>query len=280
MQVIYQVENQMKKISCFAIVCACLAICGNADAAHRNRAFRGEVLRGLDSGRVNYSTRSAVPCDTPTIDATAASYAGAYGELGQEVFYDESPAKNEDYNIYVPTPMYVRMGGGLNIAGATKKARVGNEKHESRNSWNVLIGLGWNMSSYVRTEITFQESSFGFKGIDARADYHTLNGMLYFDFARRYVHHGDITYRRTFVPFMGIGAGIGEYEFAGPDGAGGFLVVAPRLELGMNFMLNDMIGLDLAYQYQMNMGHGFGWNTSRNGVDNIGNVVATIRVNF
>ena len=116
--------------------------------------------------------------------------------------------------------MYVRMGGGLNIAGATKKARVGNEKHESRNSWNVLIGLGWNMSSYVRTEIAFQESSFGFKGIDARADYHTLNGMLYFDFARRYVHHGDITYRRTFVPFMGIGAGIGEYEFAVFDFAG------------------------------------------------------------
>lgn len=263
----------MKKISCFVILCAGLAVCGSADAANRNRAFRGEVSKGLTQNRmVSYGSR--------TINATASSYAGAYGELGQEVFYDESPAKNEDYSIFIPTTMYVRMGGGLNISGATKKARVDGERHASKDSWNVLLGLGWNMSSYVRTEIDFQESMFGFKGVDASADYHTLNGMLYFDFARRYVQSGDITYRRSFVPFMGIGAGIGEYKFSGAGGAGGFLVVAPRLELGMNFMLNDMIGLDVAYQYQMNIGHGFGWNTSRSGVDNVGNVMATIRVNF
>lgn len=281
MQVIYQVENQMKKISCFAIACVCLAVCGNADAARRGRAFRGEVLRGLNSGRSEYNTRSSVPCDTSKIDATAASYAGVYGELGQEVLYDESPAKNENYNLYVPTSMYVRMGGGLNISGATKKARFGTEKHAAKNSWNALIGLGWNMSSYVRTEIAFQQSEFKFKDLsDLSADYSTLNGMLYFDFARRYVQHGDITYRRTFVPFMGVGAGIGEYKFSGTGGADGFVVVVPRLELGMNFMFNDMIGLDIAYQYQMNIGHGFGWNTSRSGVDNVGNVMATIRVNF
>lgn len=264
----------MKKISYFAIICAGLAVCGNADAARRGDTFRGEILNGLNTRRAVTYTQ------TKTVDATAASYAGAYGEMGQEVLYDESPAKNEDYNMFIPTTMYVRMGGGLNISGATKKARVGAEKYESSKSWNVLIGLGWNMSSYVRTEIAFQESNFGFKDLSGAADFHTLNGMLYFDFARRYVHTGDITYRRTFVPFMGIGAGIGEYEFSGAGGAGGFLVVAPRLELGMNFMLNDMIGLDVAYQYQMNIGHGFGWNTSRSGVDNIGNVMATIRVNF
>ena len=263
----------MKKISFFAIVCAGLALAGNADAASSRRAFRHEVLSGLKPNQtVTYNQKN--------LDATAASYAGVYGELGQEVMYDEIPATNEDYNLFIPTSMYVRMGGGLNIAGATKKARMGNEKHESKNSWSALIGLGWNMSSYVRTEIAFQESSFEFKGVDASADYHTLNGMLYFDFARRYVQSGDITYRRTFVPFMGIGAGIGEYKFAGDAGADGFLVVAPRLELGMNFMFNDMIGLDIAYQYQMNISHGFGWNTSRSGVDNIGNVMATIRANF
>ncbi len=273
----------MKKISYFVVAFMCFAICGNADAARRGDAFRGEVLKGLNTNRVvkNNGSRNSGQYNTVGVDATAASYAGAYGELGQEVFYDESPAKNEDYNIFVPTTMYVRMGGGLNISGATKKARFDGERHDSKGSWNVLLGLGWNMSSYVRTEIAFQQSTFEFKDLsNLSADYHTLNGMLYFDFARRYVHSGDITYRRTFVPFMGIGAGIGTYDFTGANGAGGFLVVAPRLELGMNFMLNDMIGLDIAYQYQMNIGHGFGWNTSRSGVDNVGNVMATIRVNF
>ncbi len=271
----------MKKISYFTPICLGLLVCAPTFAASRSGRFRSEVLNGLNVIRVQNVDGSNVQSQPNAIDVTAASYAGAYGEMGQEVLYDESPAANaDDYKIFVPTTMYVRMGGGLNISGATKKARVGHEKYESKNSWNTTIGLGWNMSSYVRTEIAFQESTFGFKDLSASADYHTLNGMLYFDFARRYVQTGDITYRRTFVPFMGIGAGIGEYEFSGTGGAGGFLVVAPRLELGMNFMLNDMIGLDVAYQYQMNIGHGFGWNTSRSGVDNVGNVMATIRVNF
>lgn len=265
----------MKKISYFMVVCAALAVVCDANAASRGTVFRGEVLKGLNpDGAPNYRSKR--------IDATAASYAGAYGELGQEVFYDKSPAKDSDaYDMFIPTTMYVRMGGGINIPAATKKARFGGEKYTSKNSWNVLLGLGWNMSSYVRTEIAFQESNFEFKDLtDLSADYHTLNGMLYFDFARRYVQTGDITYRRTFVPFMGIGAGIGTYNFSGDNGADGFLVVAPRLELGMNFMLNDVIGLDVAYQYQMNIGHGFGWDTSRSGVDNVSNVMATIRVNF
>lgn len=271
----------MKKISCFMTLCIGVAVCADANAGRANR-FKTEVLNGLPVVRT-VPTYDAPTNDSGimTVDATAASYAGAYGELGQEVFYDESPANAEDYKIFIPTTMYVRMGGGLNIAGATKRARVDGERYKSKNSWSALIGLGWNMSSYVRTEIAFQQSTFEFKDLpDMSADYHTINGMLYFDFARRYVQTGDITYRRTFVPFMGIGAGIGEYEFSGDTGAGGFVVVAPRLELGMNFMLNDMIGLDIAYQYQMNIGHGFGWRTTRSGVDNMGNIMATFRVNF
>jgi hypothetical protein len=272
----------MKKISYFAMACACLAICGGADAAGRNRTFRGEVLNGLDGFRTSGNSGRTVTYSPRAIDATAASYAGAYGELGQEVMYDVEPAdESQEYKIFIPTSMYLRMGGGLNIAATTKKARFNDERHESKNSWNVLLGLGWNMSSYVRTELAFQQSAFKFKDLSGMtADHSTFNGMLYFDFARRYVHSGDVTYRRTFVPFMGIGAGIGGYEFSGKGGSGGFLVVAPRLELGMNFMLSDMIGFDIAYQYQMNMGHGFGWNTSRSGVDNIGNIMATIRMNF
>ena len=272
----------MKKISCFMGLCAGVAVCASAYGAGRSNRFRNEVLNGLNTVRVQKTYVPSSNYVQTDVDATAASYAGAYGELGQEVLYDVEPAKaTDDYKLFIPTSMYVRAGGGLNIGGATKKARFDDETHRAKDSWSVLIGLGWNMSSYVRTEIAFQESSFEFKDLhNMSADYHTLNGMLYFDFARRYVQSGDITYRRTFVPFMGIGVGLGEYAFSGDNGADGFLVVVPRLELGINFMLNDLIGLDIAYQYQMNIGHGFGWNTSRSGVDNIGNIMATIRVNF
>lgn len=261
----------MKNIYRLTVLCVGICACAAANAAGRSGRFRGEVRDGLDVGAQYNSKR---------VDATSASYAGAYGQMGQEVLYNVKPAASYD-KIFIPTTMYVRMGGGINISGATKKARFNGETYKSKDSWNVLIGLGWNMSSYVRTELAFQQSGFKFKDLpDMSADYHTINGMLYFDFARRYVQAGDITYRRTFVPFMGIGAGIGKYDFSGANGAGGFLVVAPRAELGMNFMLNDMIGLDIAYQYQMNIGHGFGWNTTRSGVDGVSNIMATIRVNF
>ena len=45
-------------------------------------------------------------------------------------------------------------------------------------------------------------------------------------------------------------------------------------------MLNDLIGIDIMYQYQMMIGNGFGWNVRAGGVDNISNVMASFRVNF
>ena len=104
--------------------------------------------------------------------------------------------------------------------------------------------------------------------------------MLYFDFARRYVQTGDITRRRHFVPFMGIGAGAGAYKFDGPGGADGFVIAAPRAVVGFNIMLTDLIGVDIMYQYQMMIGNGFGWNVRAGGVDNISNLMASFRVNF
>jgi hypothetical protein len=113
-----------------------------------------------------------------------------------------------------------------------------------------------------------------------RATYNTIGGMLYFDLARRYIQSGDITYRRSFVPFIGIGAGIGAYEFQGASGADGMVIAAPRATLGFNVMFNDLIGIDIAYQYQLMIGNGFGWGTSDGGASNISNLMATIRANF
>jgi hypothetical protein len=257
----------MKIKYCFATLCACV-ISLNVMAADRDSRFKREVQDGLYGGGSLYRT-------------TNVAYGNGYGELAQEVFYDVPSSDGEDYELFIPTKMYVRMGGGMNIGALTKSARVGHKKHESRGSWNTLIGLGWNMSSYVRTEVAFQESTFKFDGLsDLYANYHMLNGMLYFDFARRYIQSGDITYRRTFVPFMGVGLGLGAYDFAGTHGANGAVLAAPRMELGMNFMLTDLLGIDIAYQHQLLIGHGFGWSTRRIGVDNVGNIMATIRMNF
>lgn len=274
----------MKKVSYFLLAIVIGAFCTDVNA----RSLTGEIRSGLKNYSGHSSSRSRSHVSTQTTSALVyqpltAENAGP-GELGHEVFYDEKPVEydeDEDFRLFIPTSMYMRMGGGMNLGFATKKARVGDEKYPSKDSWNLLVGLGWNMSSYVRTEIEFQRSSFGFRDLAGEnAYYNMINGMVYFDLARRYVQNGDVTYRRTIVPFMGFGAGIGMYDFKGGAGASGMTLPIPRAELGVNFMLTDMIGLDIYYQYQMLIEHGFGWNTTRSGVDNISNIMATFRVNF
>lgn len=257
----------MKKISYFILFVVILSsVSAYAYSDTENVRFCEEVEEGLDvvSARLNIN----MPDNAP-------------GALGQEVYLTEGTAYTENITMFVPTSMYVRMGAGLNLGFASDKASFNGEEHESSGSWNTQIGLGWNLSSYVRTEIDFQESTFSFSDLnDMQAEYRTLGGMLYFDFARRYIQTGDITYRRTFVPFMGLGAGVGQYQFNGIGGADGFVIATPRAVLGFNIMFNDLIGLDIFYQYQMMIGNGFGWNVRAGGVDNVSNIMASFRFNF
>lgn len=254
----------MKKISYIGILIALITT--PALAEYSDELFQAEILEGLDlvGARANVDEPDSAP-----------------GELGLEVYQTADAGYNADIKMFIPTPMYMRAGGGLNLPFATDKAKVGDKEYSSSGSWTTQIGLGWNLSSYVRTEIDFQESTFNFSEIDdAQASYQTVGGMLYFDFARRYVQTGDITYRRRFVPFMGLGAAAGLYKFDGAGGADGFVIAAPRATLGFNVMLNDLIGIDIMYQYQMMIGNGFGWNVRAGGVDNISNIMASFRVNF
>lgn len=254
----------MKKISVLAIL---MTTFGANAATYDADKFRSEILTGVDM----IGARTTI-AETPI---------AAPGELGREVYEIAGAMNPDDIQMHIPTSMYVRMGGGLNLGFATDKAAFGGAEFESSGSYTTQIGLGWNLSSYVRTEIDFQESLFKFSDLDARqATYQTVGGMLYFDFARRYVQTGDITRRRTFVPFMGIGAGLGVYDFEGMGGADGFVIAAPRATLGFNIMFTDLIGVDVAYQYQMMIGNGFGWDVRAGGVDNISNIMASIRVNF
>lgn len=286
----------MKKVSYFLLGMVACAFVADADA----KSLTSEIRRGL-GGASGYSSARTTSRATrtqrhaPSYNSTNTTDVVVYeisdtivdadaGEMGREVFYDEKPVQydeGEELRLFIPTSMYMRAGAGMNLGFATKKARVGNETYPAKDSWNMLFGLGWNMSSYVRTELEFQRSVFRFDELaDEKAYYNMINGMLYFDLARRYVQDGDITYRRTIVPFMGFGAGIGMYDFKGGAGASGLTVPVPRAELGLNFMLTDMIGIDIYYQYQLLVERGFGWNTTKHSADSVSNVMLTFRMNF
>lgn len=203
------------------------------------------------------------------------------GEMGREVYGVSQDESAGVWDMFVPTSAYVRLGGGMVFDVASSKASVGDAKYKSSDSYTYQFGLGWNMSSYVRSEISFQNIIFGFSHLpDAHATYQQGNLMLYFDLARRYVETGDVTRLRRFVPFIGFGAGMGYYEFEGANGSNGCAFAAPRGEVGFNIMLTDLIGLDFAYQYQMMHNRGFGWNNDGRDKSHISNVVASFRFNF
>lgn len=229
--------------------------------------FVREVSRGVDV--------VAAPRVAPSVIDDAP------GTLGAEVYETVGAVEGTDMRIFIPTSMYMRMGGGLNLGFASSRATYLGKEYESSGSYTTQIGLGWNLSSYVRTELDFQTTTLKFSDVDNMdANYQTFGGMLYFDLARRYIQMGDITHRRTFVPFMGVGAAFGAYRFNGENGADGAVLAVPRAVLGFNVMFNDLIGMDVYYQYNMMIGNGFGWNAPRGGVDGISNIMASFRMNF
>lgn len=264
----------MKRISYLGLAIALLCS-GYAFAGEEDARFKAEVLEGLDivSARLN---ADIVPDSAP-------------GALGEEVYMVEGAVNNTNTRMFIPTTMYVRMGAGYGLPFATDKAEfkvdsVGDMTLKTKDSWSTQIGLGLNFSSFVRGELDFQAATFNFdfdiEKVKLSANYQSAGAMLYFDFARRYIQTGDITYRRRFVPFMGIGAGVGQYAFETDYGANGFFFAAPRAALGFNVMLTDLIGIDVMYQYQMMLGNGFGWGTNLDSVNNISNIMVSVRANF
>ena len=255
----------MRKISYFGILAIILP--SVAMAGYSDKQFKAEVGEGLDliSARANVDV---IPDVAP-------------GELGADVYQTVGAVNNPDIRMFIPTTMYVRAGAGLNLGFATDQAKFNNHKYKSSGSWSTQIGLGWNLSSFVRGEFDFQESTFEFSDLDdVQATYHTVGTMLYFDLARRYVQTGDVTRRSTFVPFIGVGAGLGQYQFEGARGADGFVIAAPRAAAGFNIMLTDLIGVGVMYQYRLMIGDGFGWDTRHGGANSISDVMASFRVNF
>lgn len=264
-KVIITGESFMRKISLLGLFCAAFVVCNDA-SAYDNERFRQEVLEGADvhAAKITVDTKE----DTPI------------GELGMDVYQTKNEMSDSNLRIYIPTDMYVRGGIGTNLGFLSDPAGIADKKVDLSGGWSTQIGLGWNMYSYVRTELDFQVQNFGFSDLpDARATAHNFGGTLYFDFARRYITTGDVIRRRTVVPFMGLGTGIGNYKFDGAKGASGSFV-APRGILGLNIMLTDLVGVDLSYQYQMFIGNGLGWNIRPGGVQNLSDFMISFRMNF
>ena len=79
---------------------------------------------------------------------------------------------------------------------------------------------------------------------------------------------------------MGIGAGFGTFDYQGYDGKDGLMIATPQVALGINFMLTDLIGIDVMYQYKMLVSNGFGWGAETLDINNISNIMTSIRMNF
>lgn len=296
----------MKKL----FYCSLFAVCSFlvASAAHAQRGyddprFIWEITQGLD----------IVASQTIVIQDN--DYAG--GALGREIYSasdlnNDCPAKGDknncckkkaptdtckdnNYELYIPTDMYIRMGAGYNIGFLTSDANYGgmdNATASSDGTWGLQFGLGWNISPFVRGEMDVQIRNFRFENApwsayDLRARSQSVGANLYFDIIRRYERFGDITERNRFVPFIGFGLSVGAIDF---DDAGvipiGFAdgnrsaFFAPRAVAGVSFALTNLVNLDLAYQYEMMISKGFGWQTKSGRNASISDLILTLRVNF
>ncbi|MCL2338723.1 MAG: hypothetical protein FWC51_02085 [Proteobacteria bacterium] len=289
----------MKKVALCAVFVAlfaspamavCTTGCVVPTTTARDVNFKSEVAEGLDvtAARANAGIFAKAP---------------APGQLGAEVYITADAAKQNDYQIYIPPEMYVRGGGGYTLGFLSGHARSGFGTADISDGYAVIAGLGWNISSFARAEIGFQHDTLHFNGVDAwavdpanlRAVSNAGYAMWYFDLRRRFVPAGDIIRRRTIVPYIGLGVVGGEigvddtraYTNGSPPAitwmtGSDSLFVAPRAEVGLNIMLTDFWGIDIAYQYQYYFtNNGFGWGDLpglyRTGQSNI---MASLRVNF
>jgi opacity protein-like surface antigen len=271
----------MKKYILYAIP---FILCAQgAYAVHHPAKFKREVLDGLDI----HSARHESPRESE-----------APGALGREVYQTMGAGESEDYAAYMPTSMYVRGGGGYTIGFLSGHAGSPSGAAEVRDGYSVQIGLGWNLSKIARAELDFQFNKFRFdkdtewalEPTDLSASATEIAGIVYFDLRKRYIATGDIVRRRTVVPFVGLGVGVGRFAFnnalsdIGPgiwlEGRNGTFI-APQAAAGINFGITETLGLDLMYQYQMYVTRGFGWGPNLpNSGTSVSNIIASLRFNF
>jgi len=232
-----------------------------AFARYDNVRFTKEIKEGLDILNAHQDD---------DIDREA-EYAA--GELGKDVYGKIGSKEYDGTAVYIPTSMYLRGGAGLTLGAISNKI----DGSEMSDGYLLQLGLGWNLSSYTRVEIDLQNKNVRFKDFDEFGKIREIAGNLYFDLARRIVRNGDITIRRTFMPFIGFGIGTGTSIFDNSDGTK--LFVRPRGILGISLALTPLWNIDLSYQYSYMLTPNLGWNDSK-WTHGFSDIMASVRINF
>ena len=112
----------MKKISVLALL---MTTIGANAATYDADKFRSEILTGVDMIGAR-ATVNEIPISAP-------------GELGREVYEITGAINPDDIQMYIPTSMYVRMGGGLNLGFATSRAIFDGNEFESSGSYTTRL---------------------------------------------------------------------------------------------------------------------------------------------
>jgi hypothetical protein len=200
------------------------------------------------------------------------------GSLGRAVY----TAKVEDIglDIFVPTDNYLRLGAAMNFGAASSSMKIDGKDARYDIGISELFGFGWNLSSFIRSEIGWTHNNMKFENSDA--DFDMFNGTIYFDIRRRYVLQGDVTYRRKLVPFVGFGAGTGYASFGqGETYPGGDAFVYSGFgALGISFVFSDISALDLMIKHEyFSSAHRLGWEGDSKKFGNTG-VSLSLRTGF
>jgi hypothetical protein len=206
--------------------------------AKKYDAFTAEAKKGLDYVAVKYKGDSAD------------------GDLGRTVYTEKV---REDYDIFIPTTNYVRLGVAANIGLVSTSLVLNGEDKKYDFGLAENLGIGWNLYSFIRTEIDWGHSYVRYDGGSANFD--MLRTRIYFDLMRRYVLSGDVYYRRRIVPYIGVGGGAGWADFGNSGNGQGHdsLAYGGNAELGISFAFSDTNAIDLAAGYEYLFGSGFGW---------------------
>jgi hypothetical protein len=221
------------------IVSFFIAVIVTFSAGAKYDAFTAEAQNGLDY--VAAKSKGAVPD----------------GDLGRNVYIGKV---QDDYDAFIPTANYVRVGAGMNLGFASSGFRINGEKTDYNFGIGENMAIGLNVTSVFRTEIGWGHSDMRFN--DGTADLDVGHLKFYFDLARRYVVAGDVFYRRRIVPFIGFGGSAGWVDFGNAGSVSGrdSMAYGANAEFGLSFVFSETNAVDLSVGYEYLFGADAGWD--------------------
>lgn len=193
------------------------------------------------------------------------------GDLGAEVYTEKN--KIDTFAIHIPTSMYIKSGIGTDLKIVSDKTIYFDDLDNNEFYYSIVpvIGLGFNLSSFVRTEINLEANRTYFKN-SLYSYSHEIEANLQFDLIKRYFKTGDVIRRNHFIPFIGGGGSLGAYTFEQKELSGYF--ISPEIIGGINIVLTNLLSMDIAYKHQ------FYLTLNNKKIINNGNLSLSFRMSF